>query len=71
MTVLTSKGKVPPTYNELIRRIMTMMYENLLLLKSPEIKSNIAITGEKKTRQGYRICWGYFDIKLLVLQMSQ
>ena len=27
---------------------MTMMYENLLLLKSPEIKSNIAITGEKK-----------------------
>ena len=56
MTVLTSKGKVPPTYNELIRRIMTMMYENLLLLKSPEIKSNIAITGEKRTRQGDRIC---------------
>ena len=35
MTVKTSDGKVPHTYKELIRIIMTFEYENLLLLKSP------------------------------------
>ena len=36
MTVQTSKWKVPHTYKELIRRIMTSEYEKLLLLKSPQ-----------------------------------
>ena len=58
MTVLTSKGKVPPTYNELIRRIMTLVYENLLLLESPEIKSNIAITGKKQQGRDIKYAGG-------------
>ena len=50
MTVQTSKGKVPHTYKELLRRIMTFEYEELLLLKSPQNKvvSNIAITAKKE-----------------------
>ena len=58
MTVLTSKGKVPPTYNELIRRIMTLVYENLLLLESPVIKSNIAITGKKQQGRDIKYAGG-------------
>ena len=50
--VKTSKGKVPHTYKELIRRIMTFEYEKLLLSKSPQNKvaSNIAITQKKKNK---------------------
>ena len=59
MPVPASKGMVPLTYNELIRIFMTLVYENLVLLKSPQIKVklNIAISGRKsKTRQTYHIC---------------
>ena len=50
MTVKISKEKVPHTYKELIKRVMTLEYEKLLLLKSPKynVASNIAITGRKE-----------------------
>ena len=72
MTVQTSKGKVPYTYKELIRRIMTFKYEKLLLLKSIQNKValNIVITKQNKASQTY-ICQKHFKIKLLILQTSQ
>ena len=50
MSVQTSKRKVLHTCKELIRKIMTFEYEELLLLKSPQNKvtSNIVITGKKE-----------------------
>ena len=73
MTVQTSKGKVPYTYKELVRRIMTFKYEKLLLLKSIQNKvaSNIMITKQNKASQTYHICQKHFKIKLLILQTSQ
>ena len=51
---------------------MTFEYENLLLLKSPQnnVASNIAITEKNKASQTY-ICQRHYEIKLLILQMSQ
>ena len=71
MTVQTSKGKIPHTYKELIRRIRTFDYEKLLLLKSPQniLVSNIVFT-KKKASQTYHRCQGHYEIKLLILQMS-
>ena len=50
MTVLTSKGNVPNTYKELIRRIMIFEYGELQLLKSSKNKvaSDLVINGEKR-----------------------
>ena len=50
MIVQISKGMVPHTYKELIRRIMTFEYKNLLLIKSPQNKvaSNVVTTGKKE-----------------------
>ena len=50
MTVLASKGNVPNTYKELIRRIMIFEYGELLLLKSSKNKvaSDLVISGKKK-----------------------
>ena len=52
---------------------MTFEYENLLLLKSPQntVASNITFTEKNKSSQTYHICQGHYDIKLLILQMSQ
>ena len=49
---------------------MTYEYENLLLLKSPQnnVGSNVAITEENKASH---MCQGHYEIKLLILQMSQ
>ena len=73
ITVETNKGKVPHIHKELIRRIITLEYEKLLLLKSPQNKvaSNIAIIKQNKTSQIYHICQEHFEIKLLILQTSQ
>ena len=50
----TSKKKVPHTYKEIIRIIITFRYENLLLLKSPQnnVTSNTAITEKKQSKSG-------------------
>ena len=37
---------------------MTLVYENLLLLESPEIKSNIAITGKKQQGRDIKYAGG-------------
>ena len=52
---------------------MTFEYENLLLLKLPQnnVASNIKITEKSKASQTYHICQGHYEIKLLILQMSQ
>ena len=76
MMVQTSKGKVPRTLKELMTRIITFVYEKLLLLNSSrnKVTSNIAITGKKrKTSQiymTYNISQSHFEVKLLILQMS-
>ena len=53
MKVQNSKGKTPHTYQELITRIMTFEYEELLLLNFPQSKvaSNIAITKKNKSEK--------------------
>ena len=58
MVVQTSKGKVQHIYKELLKRIITFEYENMMLLKSPQNKmaSNIGITKQNKTSQIYHIC---------------
>ena len=59
----TSKGKVPLTYKELIRRIMTFEYEKLILFKPPQNKvaSNIATTKKNKAASLiYHICQGHY-----------
>ena len=58
----TSKGKVPHTYKELIRRIMTFEYEKLILFKPPQNKvaSNIATTKKNKASLIYHICQGHY-----------
>ena len=74
MKVQTSKGKVPHPYTEFTRRIMTFEYEKLLVLKSTQNKlaSNIAITS-KREKQVRHIIYdmGHFEIKSLILKMSQ
>ena len=53
---------------------MIFEYENLVLLKSPQnnVASNIAITEKKnKASQTYHVCQGHYEIKLLILQISQ
>ena len=58
-------------YQELIRRIMTLEYEKLQLLKSPqnEVVPNIEIILEKrKTSQRYHIYLANFEIKLRILR---
>ena len=73
IAVQTSKGKVQHIYKELIKRIITFEYENMLLLKSPQNKvaSNIAITKQNKTSQTYHICQEQFEIKVFILQTNQ
>ena len=53
----TSDGKVPHTYKELIKIIMTFKLLNLLLLKSPQnnVASNIAVTEKSKAGYTYHI----------------
>ena len=73
MTVQISKGKISHIYKEVIRRIMKFEYKKLLLLKSPgnKVGSNIVTTEKNKASQTYHLCQGNYEIKLLVLQMSQ
>ena len=58
MTVQTSIEKVSHIYKELIRRIMTLEYKKLLLLKSHQNKvaSNIVTTEKNKKSQTYHLC---------------
>ena len=59
-------------YKELIRIIMAFEYKKLLLLKSPENKVASKLRSlKKKTKQTCHICQGHYEIKLLILQMSQ
>ena len=50
MKVQTSKGKVTHLYKELIRRVMTLEYEKLLLLKSTQNKGTSNILRAKQNK---------------------
>ena len=72
--VSTNRGKEPHTCKELIRRIMTFEYGKLLLLKLSQnitkVASNIVISGKKEKQVISRYII-HFEVKLLILQMSQ
>ena len=48
---------------------MTFECEDLLLLKSPQ--NNVASLKKKQLSQTFHICQGHYEIRLLILQMSQ
>ena len=52
MTVQTSKGKAPHTYEELMRRIMIFEFQKWLLINLPQNKatSSIVISGKNKNK---------------------